>query len=476
MISQQHQNDNKRIGVFIPSALTESFEIVLARCVELNKVGADLYLIICSGEFSGCVANPLSVPGACSHCVQIQKKAISENLPKSTKIILQKPSDKARKEVSSSISEEIKNSSESTVLTFYRTKPNIITQNPLKKYLFEYIYEKYNEYGTNTYASLIGEKKIRDLLRIEFFNGRINPTRAVMLAAKTLNIGYSTIEVSGLHKLLFVTDNESVHDLTYHRKEIMMYASSKLAHKEIGVSYFEAKRNGISTNDISHIQKQVKGALSLHNDLPIIAIFTSSADEQEISGDQWFTEASKNPILFIEELAKSLAGRYNIVIRMHPNQAGDKTGEAERMIKVFSKNKSVHLIRPNDIQSTYELIDQASCVLSFSSTVGLEATYWGKPSILAGRAPWDQLDIAYYVESTADVVSLLSKKIDARSRDDAIKVGAFYMLGTGTKSALEYQKNGTTGFSVNGKSYLSEKRSSAIYWVIRVIDKVLRLV
>jgi hypothetical protein len=104
--------------------------------------------------------------------------------------------------------------------------------------------------------------------------------------------------------------------------------------------------------------------------------------------------------------------------------------------------------------------------------VGLEATYWGKPSILCGRAVWERLRIAYQAERVDDVKRLLSTVPLPLSRGDSVAAGSYYMRGIGSPSALSTAA--PAGFAVNDRSYLPLKRRSVAYWVSRAFDKALR--
>ena len=60
MISQVSEETKKesgkgRIAIYLPSSLTESFEIVLGRVADLIEQGDNPELIHCAGKVSGCV-------------------------------------------------------------------------------------------------------------------------------------------------------------------------------------------------------------------------------------------------------------------------------------------------------------------------------------------------------------------------------------------------------------------------------------
>jgi hypothetical protein len=207
----------------------------------------------------------------------------------------------------------------------------------------------------------------------------------------------------------------------------------------------------------------------------VLAIFTSSPDELEVSGHEWFTEASSRPSEFIARVRELLPDDYRVVVRMHPNQRGDRTGQSEAMLKELSATPGIVTFGPRSRVSSYELLDRAHYVLTFGSTIGLEAVYWGKPSILAGRAIWEDMGITFNVTTPQDVVDLIAKERGPLSRDVAVKVASFLMDDRGHSSTLSWGDGDQYGFFVNGVGYLPLKRRSLHYFLARSVDKLMRL-
>jgi hypothetical protein len=466
-----------KVVVLLPPALTESFELVLARVVNLSSANVTVQVLHCDGAVKGCVANPFGIKSVCRHCRKIRDVALSNMPTQCERISLDVfVASKQREwfELPKEVNQELKRGVESTILTFYRRFVNLSSPS-LSARLYRTLENRYMQHSQFVYHAVTNFLKHNKVSRIEFFNGRIVPTLAAMYAAKNTPLSYAVIEVSGHARQLFTTDNQSVHDLKHSQSALHDFIETGSFNPEIGKDFFELRRSGIATDARSFIKGQKRGMLRLVKCKPILAVFTSSADELQVGGDQWFTHASINPITFIHRIAELLSNSYHIVVRMHPNQAGDRTGAAKEMIRALSHYDGIDLIKPTDVHSTYELIDSSRAVITFGSSVGLEATYWDKPSILAGRALWDQLDVAYFVETPEQIKNLLLGELVARSKSDAVAVGAYYMIGQGKPSALSWGKNGSVGFSVNGRSYLREKRSSVSYWVTRVIDRALRM-
>jgi len=57
---------------------------------------------------------------------------------------------------------------------------------------------------------------------------------------------------------------------------------------------------------------------------------------------------------------------------------------------------------------SYDIVSAADVVLTFGSTIGIEAAYYGKPSILLGRAVYEDLGSCYVPSSHDELMKLLS--------------------------------------------------------------------
>ena len=71
------------------------------------------------------------------------------------------------------------------------------------------------------------------------------------------------------------------------------------------------------------------------------------------------------------------------------------------------------------------MLDASDVVLTFGSTIGIEATYRGKPSILAGHAFYEHFDSTYKVSSHADVMRLIQSDLSAKPEQGALMYGHY---------------------------------------------------
>jgi hypothetical protein len=83
------------------------------------------------------------------------------------------------------------------------------------------------------------------------------------------------------------------------------------------------------------------------------------------------------------------------------------------------------VIPPESIVSSYALMDACEKVITFGSTTGVEASYWGKPSILVGRAYYEMTGACYHVRDKEELVRDLNDHLEPKDKLGAIKYGYF---------------------------------------------------
>lgn len=194
----------------------------------------------------------------------------------------------------------------------------------------------------------------------------------------------------------------------------------------IGRAFYEGRRMGSPLNWKSFISAQQKGRLpddwdqSKNN----VVIFNSSEDEFASIGDEWINPVYPKQSEGIRRVVSDALTRYpkmHIFLRMHPNLTDVVNKDVEMLHAIKSPNFT--LIEPRSSVSTYDLLDVAERVLTFGSTVGIEATYWGKVSILAGRSFYDNLDAVHVARDHEHVMELLGANLVPKQVVNALKFG-----------------------------------------------------
>ena len=152
-----------------------------------------------------------------------------------------------------------------------------------------------------------------------------------------------------------------------------------------------------------------------------VGVFVSSEDEMTAIDDY------KNPVYRdqLEALEAIVSHPWptttELFIRSHPNLRGlDNT--QTRLINNAASLPQVTVIAPDSAVDSYSLVEACDVVVTFGSTVGIEAAYWNTPSVLVGRAIWEDLGVSR-PRTHDEVIAAISTP--EQSKIDALPYGHF---------------------------------------------------
>jgi len=224
------------------------------------------------------------------------------------------------------------------------------------------------------------------------WNGRMSEHRAHLRAAEACGKKYRITEVGSDDTKWHYFKNYPPHSRHHLQEEIKLnWVGVDQSEKvEIAHNWFRNRRNRKLKNQVNWAENQEVDYLpkNLTKEKKKIVIFTSTWREF-VGMDDWklafgHTQFEATTII-LEELEKRGCD-FQIIIRLHPNQENALREKAKFMSLGMGR---VVVIAPLEKVDTYALIDAADVVITFGSTVGIEATYWGKPSILCGPSLYD---------------------------------------------------------------------------------------
>jgi hypothetical protein len=179
-----------------------------------------------------------------------------------------------------------------------------------------------------------------------------------------------------------------------------------------------------------------------------IVIFTSSYWEYFAMGD-WlegkYPYANSDFNDGIRELLSDqrIKEKYEIITRWHPNLVNAGEHERNAILNIIEDHKDVIQFPPEDKVNSYALLESADVVISFGSTIGIEAVYYGRPSILLGPAIYEDTGACYRPKTHEELVALLDSEIEPLDRLGALKYGYFQRYGVGKEfKHLRQDKNG----------------------------------
>lgn len=271
--------------------------------------------------------------------------------------------------------------------------------------------------------------------RTYIFNGRFAMSRGALRACEEAEVAYSVHDRGhdDAHYMLFV--DQLPHNLG--RFTGLVEAAWERADPDTreatGASFFEREREGRPAHHQSYVTGQQAGLLpdGWDPERRNIVVFNSSEDEFAAIGPEWINPVYESQAIGIGRLADETT---NLVgdgggkpitwwVRMHPNLR-NVDNRSVHEIRALA-DRGVNIIPPDSEVSTYALVDAADLIVTFGSTVGVEATYWRKPSVRIGPALYQDLDVTWSANSHDEAVELAVGCAEPKPVIGALKYGHY---------------------------------------------------
>jgi len=279
--------------------------------------------------------------------------------------------------------------------------------------------------------------------QVKFFNGRMMENRVVMECAQQYKISFEAIEmikgVNSIEKMNY--NNTWPFDMNYYiNLSDHLWETTNVPKEErinLGKSFFERKKLGLYVGDsIYHKDPNIKSLPNnWNNTRRNIIIFNSSEDEYvsiNASFDTFFIFSSQMEALnsIFKEFEDNDA--FHFYLRIHPNLKNVRYKYHSDLLK-FENLNNVSVISADSDISSYALLENAEKVIVFGSTIGIEAVYWGKPTILLGESQYKGSEACYIPKSKSDLFQLIRKYLSPKNIEPAIKYGYFLLNDTREK-------------------------------------------
>jgi hypothetical protein len=234
--------------------------------------------------------------------------------------------------------------------------------------------------------------------QVYVFNGRFAMMRAVLRAAQREGVKCLIHERGGTFNRYQLFENHLPHDLTAMQLRIQAHwqEADPQWRQQAGGQWFIDRRNRIERGWKSFVKQQRPHLLpddwnpEAHN----VVLFCSSEDEFVAIGGAWNQRPYASQVDGVRHLL-SLCQRPNIrlTVRLHPNLQSAPDHLTTAFYQIQDPRLSV--IAPDSPVDSYQLMERASTVVTFGSSVGIEAVYWGRPSVLLGPSFYRPLGGTY---------------------------------------------------------------------------------
>lgn len=262
---------------------------------------------------------------------------------------------------------------------------------------------------------------------IYIFNGRFAEYFCIINFCKSIQLDYYLHERGANKDKYNIIKNDIMQSRIRYQKDVENYWN-KNSHDELISDkvkiWFEERRKGAEQRWLSMTAEQKKDKLPKNFDLSKynIGIFNSSLDEFAVF-DDWKSTFEDDYIV-----VKTLAEHYinddhkHFYLRIHPNLKNLKTTQMNKLRELAALNlPNLTVIMPEEDIDTYALVDNCQKIMTFGSTVGVEATYFGKVSILAGVTLYDNLDCVYIADNYETLYKYLEMDLEPKPRQNCIK-------------------------------------------------------
>jgi hypothetical protein len=260
------------------------------------------------------------------------------------------------------------------------------------------------------------------------FNGRFATTRAVLRAAQARGVPWRIHERGG-NKSRFWQADFIPHDMDTMQERLQQ--AWRPEHEESGHRFFRLRRGREEQAWHSFSAQQLEGLLpeAMRGDGEWATFFTSAEDEMFAIGDSFSNEAYPTQVGAIEAAARAVATvpGLRLCVRVHPHVAQKSAADRRKWRELDIPGAL--LIGPEERIDSYALMDRSRAVLSYGSTIGIEATYWGRPSLSFSRSFYDRIGVCELARSDEQIAAFLRDPV-VRPRESTLPYGAFFdMLG-----------------------------------------------
>jgi len=419
---------------------TPHFETEL-EIIQAHLDAGDIVSVLgCNAELLACDINPFHQVAACANCWGRRTVALSGLSPglRAEKLLhLTKTNKKELRDIKTSFQnvEELKSYEIENFDVGYAVLSSLISRlrdpdpdvNRRAGLIRDLIIS-----SVATYRSLQNYLDQTSFDRVYIYNGRYAPFRALLRACESRNVPFYTHERGHDIRHYALFPNTKPHDREYIEnriREAWANASSDPQREVIAARFFNERSVGVDQSWYSFVKDQKTSLLpeewnSLKKN---VVVFNSSEDEFIAIGDSW-----KNPLYRSQEEAldrlieiiPQLPEDIHLYLRMHPNLKDVKNRTTEKLRTLSIPRLTI--IQSADPVSTYALIRHSEKVLTFGSTVGIEATYWGKPSVLAGVSFYRNLGATYNPGTHEEMIHLIQSRLEPKDKLGALMFG-FYM-------------------------------------------------
>ena len=399
----------------------------------------EIFHFTCYGVLKSCDMNLTHDFETCFRCADITncgRKLLSKAV---TTLPIIKLNPKKRAEINEFVKsheyislEELQNISYQNFDVGYGVSSSLISMNRDSK-------PKLSSYAEETFNLMVSSIEVYESVlsyiyqikpdKVYAFNGRFSHVKAILRACQLAGVTCYLHDRGADMSKYYLWKDTIPHDREYTVKIIEDYwrKADENVRVSIGEEFYKERVMGKNQGWYSFTKHQEKRLPDNWDPKKKnIIIFNSSEDEFASVGPEWKNPVYSDQITGIRAILEDLQFEKDICIylRIHPNLK-DVTDEYTRAL--YNLNcENLTILKPDSAISSYELLFNASTVVTFGSTMGIEAVYWGIPSISVGVSMYSDLHATYQPVSHAEIIELIKSELRPSPCEPALKYGFFY--------------------------------------------------
>lgn len=312
-------------------------------------------------------------------------------------------------------------------------------------------------------------------------NGRPFHDRVIVEFATKKKIPLKFFEIGGegSNQDRWILHNNSPHNRVKHQQAIRDHYELTQPRKSIIDNWYKSQKRG----GINAFSKNFSPSSNFIKSNNLFVFFSSSDDEVSAISLDW--ESSWGDQLSAVRFLISYFERnpnLNLAIRIHPNQKNKAKIDRINWKSLKTNSSNIQIYNYDSNVDSYQLLDMAKGILTFGSTIGVEAAYLRKPGALLSKSRWDIIIPHKYIKSERALTNWISSIIYEKSfrkadLDKAYKgslMWGHYMVSAGMPWKIIVRKKDFRSVNVGYLEGRSLKPSLAIVSVTKFV-RFLRL-
>jgi hypothetical protein len=266
------------------------------------------------------------------------------------------------------------------------------------------------------------------------FNGRFATSKPIVEASVRLGKPILRHECGSTFEKYELFE-EPLHDLKYRSRLIEKHwaAGNDPERSLVGHDFFKRRRGGDGIGWYSYTDKQKLGKIPpLREGIRRVVYFSSSEDEYASIGKELDFGPWNGQINAVKTLISLCESRddLELIIRLHPNLAQKSRDDQAKWKDMRAKN--LRIIPPEDPSDSYALAESSDLVVTFGSTIGIEAAYWGKPVAVLCFCLYTPSGAVMSPKNDVELSKILSEISSLKAPDQSLALPfGYYFLSFG---------------------------------------------